>query len=101
MKNLLYICLFSGLFNFPSSTDQGTLILKLENIEVKKGNIKVALFQNKQTFLRKGKSPYSKIIEVSKLGDTIIRFEKMPYGTYAIAVYHDLFRYVIVCFCLF
>lgn len=62
--------------------------LKIVVKEVKsdKGNVRVGIFKDKDTFLKK--AAYGKIVKASK-GEVTINFDDLPEGKYAISVIHD------------
>lgn len=90
------ICLLS-LFMFPtfppsnsSALNQGTLNIQICNIEKVKGNILIAVFDEGGGFPESGGEVFSDIIKVEHLPDLQVKIPQLPYGKYAVAVYHDL-----------
>lgn len=76
-------------FGFVNSEDGGELKIKVENIQEDKGTIWVGVYQSRTSFLNKEKA----IIEGVKVhhnGSCYIRIPKLPYGTYAVALFQDI-----------
>lgn len=68
-------------FNFMSSFE-----LKIDGLSTKKGEIRIAIFNSKENYT---KDPiYAEIIS-AECSVCVLSIENMPYGEYAIAVYHD------------
>ena len=69
----------------------GTLTILVTNLENNNGLINVALYNeaNKSTFLKDTKSASQrKIIEINNR-KAVLMFSDVPFGTYAISVFHD------------
>lgn len=91
MSAFKYI-LISCLAFFVSSTifaQNGTLTLKVKNIEQVKGDILVGLYDNAEDFPDGGKEYRQVKIEVNSKAESYT-FEDLPEGEYAIALHHDL-----------
>jgi len=91
MKKLILLFIIisnTGLVTSPSS-DTGTLILEFNNVEYMTGEIEVAIFDGRESFLQENQSIIKKrkSVEGTK---SYIEFCDLPYGTYAIACYHDV-----------
>lgn len=72
------------------SQSKGKLTISINNIEKTAGSLYVALYNVAETFLDEGVNPYGKIIPVTKSSSLTVAFDDLPFGDYAIAVYHDL-----------
>ncbi len=91
MKTLVLAVLGAGLaFGFgpgQAQTAHHTLTIVITNTLPAIGQVKVAVFNSESTFL---KSPYiKKQTQVGPDGNTILNFENLPAGDYAVSVIHD------------
>ena len=89
MKGLL-ITLFVLLLSKSVWIDEnmGDISLKIEGIENEGGTIMIALFGENDKFLKE--PSYSKEIPLSNETSISLVIENIPYGVYAISIYHDL-----------
>ena len=83
MKNLPVIFL---LWLPVVAWSQGSIEVKVTEIRDEKGDIRVGLFKNEDTFLKKAIE--GKVVKASKDGVTVV-FENVPEGDYAVSVLHD------------
>jgi uncharacterized protein (DUF2141 family) len=83
MKNLLVIFLF---WLPVVAWSQGSIEVKVTEIREAKGDIRVGLFKDEDTFLKKAID--GKVVKASKEGVTVV-FENVPEGDYAVSVLHD------------
>jgi uncharacterized protein (DUF2141 family) len=81
---LLYFSLLSGFV--PSENPK--LTIKIQNIEVLKGDIKIAIFNKNEKFLKEGFTFKKCKIAVKNSTETII-IDDLPKGEYAFLLYHD------------
>jgi uncharacterized protein (DUF2141 family) len=91
MKNLLIICiLFMHLeVAYPQSDPStGSIIVRVANIENKGGIMMIALFTENDDFLEE--PSYYQEIPIEDESEIEVTFEKIPFGTYATSIYHDL-----------
>ena len=63
------------------------LIVVVENIKNDQGNIRVAIFDNDKSFLKK---PLDGQFLNAKPGTLLFAFKDLPNGTYAVSIFHDL-----------
>jgi uncharacterized protein (DUF2141 family) len=70
--------------------EQGVLQLQLENIETFSGRIQIAIFDNEQAFEEKGKPVWNKVIHELESATIVLELDDIPFGIYAVALYHDL-----------
>lgn len=70
--------------------EKGTLQLQIENIQEKKGAIKVAIFNSEETFLIDDAVYLINSTPVNQNNSVTIHFSEMPYGTYTAAIFHDV-----------
>lgn len=64
------------------------LMVKLNNIEHDRGNVRVALFDDPKTF-RKADQAFDARELPAKAGTVTVVFEDVPAGQYAVMAYHD------------
>ncbi len=78
-------------FGFTSldKEEMGRLIIKINNVSKDKGIIWIGLYDSADTYLIKEKSILKKI-DVSKKGYHEMVIDSLPYGTYAMALFHDV-----------
>lgn len=86
---MLFTLLTSFSFTAPKNTMTSVLIVEFENLQATTGEIEITIFDKKTRFLRKNKSMDKKRIRIED-GKAYIEFYDLPYGTYAIASYHDI-----------
>jgi len=86
MKKLLFtLAIVAGSYGLSSAQTNNKLVVKVTNIESNKGNIGVAVFNSKETFLGK---PFMNDEKKAKTGEMTFEME-VPNGTYTISVMHD------------
>ena len=76
---------FTGL----GKEEMGRLIIKINNVSKDKGIIWIGLYDSADTYLIKEKSILKKI-DVSKKGYHEMVIDSLPYGIYAMALFHDV-----------
>lgn len=81
---LLYFTLLTGFI----SNKNPQLTIKIENIEVLEGDIRIGMFNASEKFLKQGLSFKNYIIAVENTTETII-IDDLPEGDYAFILYHD------------
>ncbi len=80
-------CLLAAIGLAGAQGQGATLTVVVTGPQPSAGNIKVALFNSEQTFL---KTPLTKKeVKVSDSGQTVISFPDLPPGEYAVSVIHD------------
>ena len=85
MYNLI-LCL-SLLIGFVTNQNS-QLTIKIQNIEVVKGNIRIGVFNTSETFLKESSIFKSYVIPVNDTTETII-IDDLPKGEYAFIMFHD------------
>ncbi|MTI88685.1 MAG: DUF2141 domain-containing protein [Balneolaceae bacterium] len=75
--------------SYPEKGNQfSSFILKIHGIDKIKGEVRIAVFNSKETYADKKDSFRSAVVSVES--DTVSwEFAEFPFGEYAIAVYHD------------
>ncbi|MBX2877687.1 MAG: DUF2141 domain-containing protein [Saprospiraceae bacterium] len=79
------------LYSFTNLNEEeiGRLIIKINNVSKDRGIIWIGLYDSADTYLIKEKSILKKI-DVSQKGYHEIVVDSLPYGTYAMALFHDV-----------
>jgi len=89
VKSLLGIFLLLSLLSLKNEETK-PLILEVENIEVAKGHVWFGVYDSEQSFLNEEKAVAIFGEAIKTKGKIQVKFEKIPFGTYAIAVFHDV-----------
>jgi len=84
---IAFYLLFS-LLTFTSNN--GTIHLTVQHIQSPEGSIDIGIFNSENSFLEDGKEMETYSIPVNDTKDISISFPSLPYGTYSIAIYHDV-----------
>ncbi len=69
-----------------------TLTLEVEEVISDKGELKVALYDSKESFMEVPMAVRTEVVDMEKEDRTRIEFRDLPTGTYAVAVMQDLDR---------
>lgn len=85
---ILIILITISLFSFRPPTT-GSLVINLENIKVAEGMIWLALYDSEESLFVKDNS-ILKGIEVKDTGEVIVSMDNVQFGTYALAIFHDI-----------
>jgi uncharacterized protein (DUF2141 family) len=85
--NILFVLLFI-VPELTLSQSTGDIILNIEGIQHHNGTLRVALFSENDHFLKE--PSYSMEVKAAERNTVTLRFRNIPYGTYAISIYHDL-----------
>ena len=85
----MLITLLSALLVLLPKENIGTIVLQIENIASKEGAIQIALYQGESNFLKEGKELFPKMIKPITDSTATLEIPDVPFGTYAIAIYHD------------
>jgi len=80
---LSHISISAGTFQ-----NTGNISLQIEGIEYKGGTVMIALFGENDKFLKE--PSYSKEIPIKNEESISVIFKSIPFGKYAISIYHDL-----------
>ena len=70
------------------SSQNPQLVIKVQNIEVLEGNIRIGIFNTSEKFLKQGSTYKNYLIAVNNTTESII-IDDLPKGEYAIMMYHD------------
>jgi len=71
---------------FASTASLAQLEITIKNIQNDKGNVRVGIFKDKETFLKN--AAYGKVVKARK-NELKVIFDDLPSGTYAVSVIHD------------
>ncbi len=85
-KLLLTLAIVAGVYGLSQAQTTNKLVVKVTNISSNKGDIGVAVFNSKETFLGK---PFVSKSKKAKTGEMVFEME-VPNGTYTISVMHDI-----------
>ncbi len=98
LRYLILLLLAWPLFGITEGTEQSsdvsntsgkaTLEIHITGLKKNKGYVRIALYNSPETFLEKGER-YRAINIQPEDNSCTTRIEDLPYGTYAIAFYHD------------
>lgn len=77
--------------NFIISQEEGTcnLTVKIDNIKNNKGTIQIALCNSEENYSSRGEAGYRADSAFIKKKKTEHTFKNIPYGTYAVKIFHD------------
>ena len=67
---------------------KGTIEINVQNLRNNNGSVRIALYASSDTFCIKGKEFRSAVIKPNEK-KAITQFPEIPYGEFAIALYHD------------
>ena len=79
----------SGQPDHATSPAKGKINVKVENIQLAKGSIRLALYRSAEEFLDTEKATAFHSFKVSKTGSLNAMLDGIEHGEYAIAVFHD------------
>jgi len=85
---LLTLFLLTG-FTLPNRVETGHLIITVDNINRTKGTIWIGLYDSADNYLIKEKSILKKI-DVTQKGSSQLVVDNLPFGIYAVALFHDI-----------
>ncbi len=83
----LLILFFS---NSNPSPKTDTLHIKVSNIASGQGIISMALYDKQETFCKEEGFVSAQNFTIDSSGEVVVQMDDIPYGTYAIAMYHDV-----------
>ncbi len=89
MKLVFWIFSLISIVLSPAASNEGTLYITVENVKKSRGKIMLAVYEEEENFL-------SEVIyrgvhqEVTESGEVKVEVADLPYGTYAISLYHDV-----------
>lgn len=83
-------CWAFGLFStIQAPTPMSSIALVIDNLQTRHGNIHIAVYDTEEKFV-KSLTPFRlKVHETPAEGHLLLQLDSLPYGRYALAVYHD------------
>ncbi|MEM9885526.1 MAG: DUF2141 domain-containing protein [Bacteroidota bacterium] len=84
---LTLLVLSSFLLGYPKNQ---VLQIEVENISTPKGCVWFGIYNSEQSFLNKERAVAVFGEKITKAGMIQVRFDQMPFGTYAVAIFHDV-----------
>lgn len=93
MKIFYFLILVLSQFTFAqdsikSDPQTGNLILNISGFENNEGSVRIALANSKEEYQTKGKAFRAAIVPIKDEKSQFI-FEELPFGIYAIKIFHD------------
>lgn len=88
MKTRIIFLIAAILFSLSGISQSYTVEFVIKNVKNDEGVISAALFSGEDNFPDKEKALFNTTVSASK-GETKVRFEDIPAGEYALAVFHD------------
>lgn len=89
MKIFLIIPLLWSFLGLNNPIQKGELVLRVNNIEEVCGMVWVGVYDSQQNFLVQENATLIHGVNVDKTGEIVMKLDAIPYGTYAIAIFHD------------
>ena len=91
MRNKILLGLLAlVLTSFCFPVEKATLNLHIKNIEKAKGYVWVGVYDSEKSFLNKELATAIEGQKIERTGDIRIELKDIPYGTYAVAIFHDI-----------
>ncbi|MDF9797264.1 uncharacterized protein (DUF2141 family) [Catalinimonas alkaloidigena] len=82
------LALFLAVFLISQTEDTASVNITVEGLKNDVGKVRVAIFNDEATFPKK--KPFKAQLKAAHASGTVkLSFDNVPYGEYAIAVYHD------------
>jgi len=78
----------AGMVCLPGWAADDTLVVTLAGVQHAKGQVRVSLYSDPKTFRKEDKAQAIQTV-APVVSETVVRFEKLPPGRYAIMAYHD------------
>ncbi len=83
---MLFALIMSWLF-LPAN---GTLQIQVQNIQSTAGVLRIALFNRSEGFLEDENAVMAQELDIKQKGSMYFQLPDLPFGKYALAIYHDL-----------
>ncbi len=84
---LLFIVLVCSLLPL---NEKSSLVLEIDNIEQAKGYVWVGVYDSEKSFLNKELATAVLGEAIKRVGSLSVEVKDIPYGTYAVAIFHDI-----------
>jgi uncharacterized protein (DUF2141 family) len=88
MKHRHFWFALAAMLCFPAWAADNTLAITLAGIRHDKGQMRVSLYADPKTF-RKEAQANASVTAPPVVGDTVVRFDNLAPGRYAVMAYHD------------
>ena len=88
MKLRHFCFALAGLASLSAWAADDTLVVTLAGVQHARGQVRVGLYADPKTFRKEDKATAIQTV-APVVGETVVRFEKLPPGRYAIMAYHD------------
>lgn len=87
---LVFLLIISGLFaqEEAGSAQSGKLIVRVKGLRNNSGDVKIGLFNNRESFEGKSEKLKGAILPIRE-GMAIWEIDSLPFGEYAIKLFHD------------
>jgi len=89
MKSLWFFSILWSFFGINNPADKGELVLRVNNIEQAGGMVWIGVYDSQNNFLIQENATLVQGVKVNMAGELVMRLDAIPYGTYAIAIFHD------------
>jgi len=89
MKLLWLLPILWSFFGINDPNEKGELVLRVNNIEKAGGMVWIGVYDCQNNFLIQENATLVQGAKVNMAGELEMRLDGIPYGTYAIAVFHD------------
>jgi uncharacterized protein (DUF2141 family) len=76
--------------NELADTSHYSIHLHISGIQEARGSLRIAMFDNEESFLNTPNAIYLKVLEVNDTLERKLSIPNLPEGDYAVAVFHDL-----------
>ncbi|MBX2875782.1 MAG: DUF2141 domain-containing protein [Saprospiraceae bacterium] len=83
---MLFVWMYLSLLSLPQG-NQGQISLEIENIKQARGVMRIGVYADEDSYLKK--PLYFQSLPVSSTNLLTVRLKDIPFGTYAISLYHD------------
>ena len=90
MKLLLLIPFLWSFLGLTDPVDKGELVLRVNNIEAAGGMVWIGVYDCQDNFLIQENAILVQGVKVNVVGELVMHLDAIPYGTYAIAIFHDV-----------
>lgn len=84
-----FLIIFAVLFLSASEIEQIPLTITITNVQNTKGNIRIGIYKKSNDFPNEADTYKNKVYKINRTGSILIKIKDLPYGEYAIGVYHD------------
>ncbi len=88
-KIILILILFSAFAVFGEDVRKGVLTVTIKNLRSDGGTVRVTLFNSKDGYPSKVEKALTKVFLKISNKTATAQFKDLPFGTYAIGVFHD------------